>query len=193
METNAERKPRIIEVMTLVIYLFAMPLELKSSILMGRGVKKSHKSAKKSPRGKRRISIAFQGPPKAASNCRILAFWSFCCRGVKKPRWASKGSPREELAKKIKTITFFLPSLAAPLKPNLSIWRGRGGQNQWARKCGPEVANVQNRRAAPGKVGSHWGHIRRSLLLAKGRYDGVMDPYMLETRNKTLGSSSLRV
>ena len=52
METNAERKPRIIEIMILVIYLFVMPLELKSSILMGRGVKKSHKSAKKSPKGK---------------------------------------------------------------------------------------------------------------------------------------------
>ena len=52
METNAERKPRIIEIMILVIYLFVMPLELKSSLLMGRGVKKGHKSAKKSPKGK---------------------------------------------------------------------------------------------------------------------------------------------
>ena len=52
METNAERKPRIIEIMILVIDFFVMPLELKSSILMGRGVKKSHKSAKKSPKGK---------------------------------------------------------------------------------------------------------------------------------------------
>ena len=52
METNAERKPRIIEIMILVIYLFVMPLELKSNILMGRGVKKGHKSAKKSPKRK---------------------------------------------------------------------------------------------------------------------------------------------
>ena len=61
METNAERKPRIIEIVILVIYLFVMPLELKSSILMGRGVKKGHKSAKKSPKGKGRISIAAEG------------------------------------------------------------------------------------------------------------------------------------
>ena len=52
METNAERKPRIIEITILVVYLFVMPLELKSSILMGSGVQKGHKSAKKSPKGK---------------------------------------------------------------------------------------------------------------------------------------------
>ena len=52
METNAERKPRIIEIMILVIYLFVMPLQLESSLLMGRGVKKGHKSAKKSLKGK---------------------------------------------------------------------------------------------------------------------------------------------
>ena len=157
METNAERKPRIIEIMILVIYLFVMPLELKSSILMGRDVKKGDKSAKKSPKGKGWISIAFQGPQKAAGNCRILAFCSFCCGGVKKPRWASKGSPREEHAKKIKTLNLFWAYLAAPLNPNLSIWRGRGGQNQWARKCGPEVTNGQNGRAAPERWGLNGG------------------------------------
>ena len=47
METNAERKPRIIEIMILVIYLFVMPLELKSSVLMVRCAQKGHKSAKK--------------------------------------------------------------------------------------------------------------------------------------------------
>jgi len=101
LKTNAERKPRIIEIMILVIYLFVMPLELKSNILMGRGVKKSHKSAKQSPKGKRRISIAFQGPPKAAGNCRILAFLKLLLRrgeetGMSEQRESKRGTCQNE-------------------------------------------------------------------------------------------------
>ena len=66
METNAERKPRIIEIVILVIYLFVMPLEQKSSILMGRGVKKGHQSAKKSPKGKRVNFDCFSRAPKGS-------------------------------------------------------------------------------------------------------------------------------
>ena len=157
METNAKIKPRIVEFVMFGIVCLVMPPELKSSVSIGKCVQKGDKYAKRKSNGKSEILLFFERTKRQQVTCRILCFSSFCLGGVKKPKRASQGSRREELAKKIKKTNLFGAYLAAPGKPNLSIWRGRGEQNQWARECGPEVTKGQNRRAAPASGGLNGG------------------------------------
>ena len=82
METNAERKPRIIEIMILVIYLFVMPLELKSSILMGSGVKKKATSLQRNhQREKGEFRLLFKGPQKQQGTVVFWLFEAFAAEG----------------------------------------------------------------------------------------------------------------
>ena len=66
METNAERKPRIIEIMILVIYLFVMPLELKKQHFDGERCKKGPHVCKGITKRKRVNFDCFSKAPKGS-------------------------------------------------------------------------------------------------------------------------------
>ena len=65
METNAKRKPRIIEIVFGGMLFFVMPPELKSSVSIGRCVQKGHKSAKRKSNGTYEFQL-FSYAPKSS-------------------------------------------------------------------------------------------------------------------------------
>ena len=81
METNAERRPRIIEIVILVIYLFVMPLELKSSILMGRGVKRAPSLQRNHQKEKGEFRLLFKGPKRQQVTVVFRLFEAFAAEG----------------------------------------------------------------------------------------------------------------
>ena len=83
-------------------------------------------------------------------------------RGEETEESKPKGVEERNLPKRHKQNKLRFAYLAAPLKTNLSIWRGRGKQNQWARKFGPEVTNCQIRRATPESGVSIWACTEKS-------------------------------
>ena len=81
METNAERKPRIIEIVILVIYLFVMPLELKSSVLMGRCVQKATSLQRNHQKEKGEFRLLFKGPQRQQVTVVFWLFEAFAAEG----------------------------------------------------------------------------------------------------------------